>query len=734
MMSTLKRLGACVCVAAFILGAAGSAVLGFATGPRNPGPDVSLVASDIHLRIDGIEVTEAIVGDQVAINLTIKNLGTAASAKVNVLILYDASNTFINSSNLTVPVPFGGSVMYEAMWDTTNVPTGDHTVNVTVTELNSGDDNSANNNAQKDITVRPVPRPHVYVDSVTLPDSALVGQNVTIKATLKNDGTKASELGDSVKFMVGTQLLPGGSQVYSGPLASDNTTVASVEYSWDTTNMQAGAFIIKVEVVSSGFRLESHPITLSFPTPNIYIYKLDVDKTAILQGESILVSGKLRNNGTRAAADEEVWFLVDKATSPTLANYTQTKNIPTNEQDVNFQFTWNSTDAAPGNHNFTVRVPGSSDPLSQKTTVNVLVNPRLPRVNLTGFEVKPATVRSGETITLSARLENTGSADAYNQEVRFFLTSVETYPVAIKKVNVRVGAPSWANATFIPEVGENDTTMNFLAVFVNIENETLTGSARVLSTVPQRPDLVVTSVDVARNMVVQNEYSVMAVISNNGKAPALNFTVKFNLGTELPYLVRGLDLANGQSLTVNWTVRPSITGANLRLKVEVNAEHSPTSVESDEFNNIFESIQDIVVKPQPKAQINLESAEPSRKSFKVHAGDKATVSLTVTLKNAGEKDGTILLTLKEGLVVVLSENVTVPANSTRDFKYKWNITAAGTHTAKVVIEGTDAGLISSRITSVDLTEERFWYEPGFELLVVVAVIGFFVTLAGRKRR
>jgi hypothetical protein len=35
---------------------------------------------------------------------------------------------------------------------------------------------------------------------------------------------------------------------------------------------------------------------------------------------------------------------------------------------------------------------------------------------------------------------------------------------------------------------------------------------------------------------------------------------------------------------------------------------------------------------------------------------------------------------------------------------------------------------------VDLAEERAWYEPGFELLVVVAVLGFFVILAGRKRR
>jgi len=735
MMSTLKRLGACVCVAAFLFGAALPAAVGFATGPRSPGADVSITADDIKLLVDNVAVSEAIVGDVVTINLTIHNDGDMDSNKVNVTILYDESNTYIISEDLTLPVPFGDFVYYQTTWDTTNVALGDHTINVTLVDP-SGDDDPSNNQAFKSITIRPVPIPHVYVDSIELKESALVGQNVTIKANLKNDGTKESELGDTVKFMVGTQLLPGGTMTYSGPLAPDNTTVATVYYDWDTTNMQAGQFIIKVEVLSSGFQASSAPITLSFPAPNVYVYRLDIDKNSILQGENVLISGKLRNNGTKAAVEEEVWFLVDQAATPTATEYTRNFNVPLNEQDVNFQFVWDSGNATPGLHSFTVRVPGSSDPKSSATTSKVDVIPKTPTINMTEFSAKPGTVKSGETITLSAKLDNTGTADAYNQEVRFYLGSVETYPVAIKKVNVRVGTPSWANATFIPEIGENDTTMNFIAVFINPlwHDENLTASVKVLTTVPQRPDLVVSSVEVTRSMMVDNEYSVTALIANNGKAPALNFTVKFNLGSELPYLVRGLDLANGQSMVVNWTVRPTMIGTNLRLKVEVNAEHSSTAMESDEFNNVFESIQDIVVKDQPKAKIELQGAEPNRKSFKVHLGDKATVTLTVTLKNSGEKDGTVMLTIKEGLVVVLSENVTVGANTTRDFKYKWNITVAGTHTAKVLIEGADAGLITSRVNSVDLTEERSFWEPGFEVLLVVAVLGFFVILAGRKRR
>ncbi|MBM4249924.1 MAG: hypothetical protein FJ149_10945 [Euryarchaeota archaeon] len=736
MKSTLKRVGACVCVAAFLFGAAGSAALGLAAGPRSPGADAGLDSGDIILRVDGNAVTEAIQGATVAINLTIHNYGDMDSAKVNVMILYDDSNIFIFNDNLTVPVPAQDSVQYEVLWDTSNVAIGDHTINVTLTELQSGDDDLTNNRAFKDITIKPVPVPHVFVDRIDIQPAALVGDNVTITAYLKNDGTKASPIGDTVRFLIGTQLLPGGAKEYPGPLDFDNQTVAEVPYYWDTTNMQAGVFIIKVEVVSSGDRGEAQPITLSYPAPNVYVYRLEMDESQVLQGESVLISGKLRNNGTKAAADEEVWFLVDKATSPTMANYTKLVNVPMKDQDVNFQFSWDSSDAEPGRHNFTVRVPGSSDPKASATTSDLLVIPKTPQVNMTEFKATPGTVKSRETIQLSARLENTGSADAYNQEVRFFLNDVNTYPLAIKKVNVRLDVPAWANTTFVPDIGENDTMMDFIAVFVNPmwENETRNASVRVLTIVPQRPDLVVVSVEVTRDMVVGNEYSVVAVIANNGKAIAQNFTVRFDLGTELPYLVRGLDLANGQTMSVNWTVRPSMTGQNLRLKVEVDAEHSPLAEESNEFNNIFESINDIIVKPQPKPSIELVKVDPARKSYKVHFGDKAVVTLTVNLKNSGEEAGTVFLTVKEGLVVIVSENVTVGANTTRDFVYKWNITSAGTHTVKVIIEGQDAGLITSQITSVDLTEERQWYEPGFELLVVVAVLGFLIILAGRRRR
>jgi hypothetical protein len=44
------------------------------------------------------EVSEAIIGTVVTINLTIHNKGSADSRLVNVTILYDQSNIFINSS------------------------------------------------------------------------------------------------------------------------------------------------------------------------------------------------------------------------------------------------------------------------------------------------------------------------------------------------------------------------------------------------------------------------------------------------------------------------------------------------------------------------------------------------------------------------------------------------------------------------------------------------------------
>jgi hypothetical protein len=254
MMCTLKRVGVYVCVAAFLFGAAGAAALGHAAGPRSPGADVGITENDIIFRVDQVAVTEAIQGELVTIHLTIQNYGDMDSDQVNVLVLYDDSNTFIFNDNLTEAVPASGSVEYDVDWDTSNVAVGDHYVNVTLTELQSGDDDTGNNQAYKDITILPVPVPHVYIDSIEIPESALVGDNVTITAKLKNDGTKESPIGDAVKFLIGTQPLPGGTVVYDGPLAADNNTVAEVQYGWDTTNMQQSVYIIKLEVVSRSWR------------------------------------------------------------------------------------------------------------------------------------------------------------------------------------------------------------------------------------------------------------------------------------------------------------------------------------------------------------------------------------------------------------------------------------------------------------------------------------------------
>jgi hypothetical protein len=723
MKTTLNRIGAFVCVAAFLIG------LVNASGPRSPGPDVNLTSNDIVLLVNSQSATQAYVGDNVTVNVTIHNSAQADTDSMQVLVAITLeTGKVIYYDNLTNPIPPGGQEYLLTYWDTTNDAVGDHTINVTVTEQISGDDDDSNNVAFKPFTLLAVPRPHVIIDSLSLPDNALVGDPVTIIAVVKNNGTADMTDTDSVKFYLGSQPLVNGIVQYATPLPVGLTT--TVTYTWDTSSSQAGPFFVRVEVQSSKAILESHIINLSFPQPNVYISSLSVDKLNITQGDSIHITAKFKNNGTKNATDEEVWFLVDQATSPTLTNYTQTRTITKGGVEITIPFDWNSTDAAPGYHNFTVRVPGSSDPKAIATTANVMVNGRSPLTSLLSFDASPGTVKSGEMITLSALLTNTGSADAYNQEVRFYLGSTDTYPLAIKKVNVKVGGTSWANATFYPEIGENDTLMNFIVVFVNPPNDmSMNDTVKVLTTVPLRPDLIVQGVDATRIMTVDGQYVITATIANIGKAPALNFTVKFNLGTELPYLVKGLDLANGQTMAVCWTVQPSIVGQGLRLKVEVNAEHSPTAVESDEFNNIFEGINDITVMPQPKADIVLQGVQPNHKSFTVKTGEKATPKLTVTLKNSGQKDGSVMLTIKEGLVVFLSANVTVPANSTQTFIYKWNVTSAGTHTAKVEISGADAGLITSQITSVDMTEQQ----PGFELVVLVAAIAVVAILARKKR-
>ncbi|MEM2869015.1 MAG: CARDB domain-containing protein [Thermoplasmata archaeon] len=719
MKTTMTKMGALMCVLLFLASLGGGLSVGGVgdamAGARSPGLDLYLETDDITFTVGGESVGEAIMGSMVTIKATVHNSANSDtdSSQVTVSFFYDS--LVIGSSMITDPIAPGEEASCQLVWDTTSVVPGDYEIRVNVNDEMIPDADTSNNDAYKSFKIIPIPKPHVYVDRIVLPNNALIGDPVVITAYLKNDGTKdmTEQDEDTVRFLVGASPLINGILPYPRPLPADNSTEVSVSYTWDTSQMSEGKFIIVVEVTSSKFKLESDIIELTLPTPNVYIHSIQVDKTSILEGESVTITVTLKNNGTaNTTADEEIWLLVDDATSPTTEGVV-TKFIPKGGVSVIATFIWNSSGAEPGMHTFTVKVPASSDPRASMTSPEVEVRPRLPNVELIFFEVTPSVVKSGETVLLSAKVTNTGTADAYNEELRFYLGSNETYPLAIKKVNVRVGTEEWVNYTYTPEVGENDTTFKFLAQY---KSTLLEDSVLVKSTVPLRPDLVVESVDVPRLMIVNREYAASAVIANKGRAPAYNFTVKFNLGTEMPYLVKNLDLANGDTMTVNWTVKPTIPGTALRFKVEVDA--TGVVVESDEFNNINEDIKDIIVKPEPRASIDIQSVLVSKKSLEVKKGEKGSVKLTVTLSNSGEKDGTVLLVIKEGLVQLLSTEVSVPANSTAEFVYKWNLTGAKTHTARISIEGADAGLKTSQTIYVELREST----PGFGALVLLAAV------------
>jgi hypothetical protein len=455
---------------------------------------------------------------------------------------------------------------------------------------------------------------------------------------------------------------------------------------------------------------------------------VDVDKTVIDQDDTITVSARLKNNGTKAAGETEIWLLLDSASSPSNANYSAFKsNIQKGDIEIIISFLWNSSEASPGNHTFTVKVLGSSDINASRTSTTVTVKPKVPKMAMTSFKVIPEVVSSGQTAILCAVLENSGAADAYNLELRFYLGSSDSYPIGLKKVNVKKGTSVMVNYTYNAETGENDTKLNFFARF---EDTLMNDTLLIKTTVPLKPDLSVTSATFPTLMVKDQEYPVSAVIANTGKADSPNFTVKLNLGADLPYLIKDISLPAGQTVTVNWTIRPTVAGTHLKLRVEVDAFRNVT--EYDEFNNVYESGAVITVNAESLAFIEIQSVNSAQKSYTTSLGTAAMVKLTITLQNKGAKDGKVMLTVKEGPTTVTSVNVTVPANQTSTVSYKWNVTGTKTHTAKVELAGTDAGLVTSRIISVDLTEQPTFL-PGFELLAVAAAVGVMALLVRKKR-
>ena len=181
--------------------------------------------------------TNVTVGEQVSINVTVKNQGTYSETSLKVSVYYDS--TMIDKSS-AFSLAAGASKTLSFTWTTT--ATGAYTISAEVPSVSGEVDLADNTFIDGTVNVNPESIHDIAITNVTVsPTEVILGDPVSIDVDVLNEGTAAETFNVSVYYdsvlietRVGVSLAAGA-----------NTTVS---FTWTTT--AEGTFTVKAEVPS----------------------------------------------------------------------------------------------------------------------------------------------------------------------------------------------------------------------------------------------------------------------------------------------------------------------------------------------------------------------------------------------------------------------------------------------------------------------------------------------------
>ncbi|RLI46254.1 hypothetical protein DRO69_03475 [Candidatus Bathyarchaeota archaeon] len=230
--------------------------------------DITLkLGYDLFVRRMTASPRDAEAGETVNITVIIENNGAYNATNFNLAVTYDT--TLIE--NQTIPLlPTGESKTLTIIWDTTNIDPGSYTI--TTEAILATDEDPANN--KKTGIVNLIVLHDIAITNVTVStDTAKIGESISINVTVMNEGIENETVTVTVYYndtQIGTQSI---TEMASG--ASQLLT-----FSWDTSNVTAGTYIIKAVATPVAGEMDTNDNTFTdvtvtiekVPTQNILIY------------------------------------------------------------------------------------------------------------------------------------------------------------------------------------------------------------------------------------------------------------------------------------------------------------------------------------------------------------------------------------------------------------------------------------------------------------------------------
>ncbi|MEQ9410014.1 MAG: CARDB domain-containing protein [Fuerstiella sp.] len=714
---------------------------------------------------------------------------TSGSFYDHISIVNTSTNQTLRSANVYYnegatgngPIAAGSSRTRTYDYTLPDGPPGEGDIVVTITtdnlsqifEYSSTVDAEANNTADTTFASTLAPYPDLKVTGLSIsPSPAQTGNTIVVSWDLLNDGNGATDgsFYDRISIVNTTtnQTLRTANLHYNegtagnGPIDSGQTR--SRQYSYTLPDGAAGEGEINVTITTDIFgnifehngagdaetnNTATDTLTSTVaPYPDLTVNNLAVTPSSGLQsGNTIVVSWDLQNDGT-ADADSSFYEriqIVNTTTGATLRNtvlYYDAAGTPLaaagGSTARQFSYTLPQGDAGEGdirvtvttdtyNQVFELNGTGDAETNNQAdTTVTSAIAPA-PDLIVSGLGVVPSPAESGNTLTISWDVENTGNAGTaasfYNRVVVRNASTNQTLQTA----NLYYDQTLTGNGPILPTetrslqytyqlpdgvAGTGDIEVTVTADIYNYVfeyNGSGTGETNnaevttITSTQADYPDLFVSDISIPTPGTAGQPVTVTWTVTNLGTAPATNWTDNFYLSADAAI---GSDtflgssaytgtLGAGSSVVRSGTFTIPIFASGDYFGV-IRTDASNQHFETDETNNT--SIDDAAV------NFPLMLGLTFNKSAIKEDGSGSTATGTITRNGPTTSALIVTLASDDTSEATVPATVTIPAGAASK---TFTVTGApddivdGLQTA--TITGTAAGFTDA-VTPIDVVD------------------------------
>jgi subtilisin family serine protease len=615
------------------------------------------VDAPAYFAVENVNSSSPVVeGETLVVNATINNTGDRSDNQSIELAVGGTTNS------TDVQLDAGNQTSVQFSWDTTTGDAGNYTANVS----------SANETVGTDVTVQEPA--NFSVTSIDSNDQVVANDTISVTATIENTG----DVNDTQNVTLNVSDGPGVVDDQNVTLSGGETQTLTLNWS-DTS---PGDYNATVETMD-----DANTTNVRVDAPANFSVSIDSTNSNVTEGETLEVNATIANTGD-VEDTQTINLTVDDAPKDS-AELTLAGG-----ENESVTLTWNTT--YHDNGTYTANV--SSDDTSDSTTVTV-ENASV-YFQVTEFDA-PDTATAGETFSVTATVTNYG-VDNGTQNVTYWFDHAQ---VALEE-NVSIDAGNSTDVTFTHSAGTAGEYDHFVqtendANNTNIEIQSSDGGGGGGGYLPPPSDddgpstsFVLSSLVVSPTEVgVGEQVSVEVRVDNDGEDDG-EFT--------------GTLTADGDAVAEE--------------TVSVNSNWHETFTLSTSFDE--PGTYDLAVNGESAGTVtvvggaNLVITETNIESSSVRAGE--TVTLTTTVRNDGESEGSRTVSLEVGGETVDSRTVTLGPGESETVTFEHTFSATGSH--EVTVGG-------ERIPNVEVRESQAddggsgGGSDGGVLLVLLGVLG-----------